>query len=73
MKTLEWLSSYDLTSPAGVDAFMQEVIRRVWTGQLGSRSGGCINGTLRLLVEHQLLPTLERRISELEKQSVKPN
>jgi hypothetical protein len=66
-KTLEWLDSYDLSTPAGLDLFMQEVVRRVWCGDLGTRAASSINGTLRLLLEHMTLPSLERRISELEK------
>lgn len=55
-KVLEWLESYDLSSPAGLDSFMQEVIQRVWRGELGTRAASSINGTLRLLLEHMTLP-----------------
>ena len=65
-KTLEWLDSYDLSTPAGLDAFMQEVVRQVWTGELGTRAASSINGTLRLLLEHMTLPALEKRIELLE-------
>jgi hypothetical protein len=65
-KSLEWLDSYDLSTPAGLDAFMQEVIRRVWTCELGTRAASSINGTLRLLLEHMTLPALEERIKILE-------
>jgi hypothetical protein len=47
---------------------MQELIKAGWTGTLGSRSIGAINGSLRLLLEHLSLPALEARISELEKE-----
>ena len=67
VKALEWLSSYDLSSPQGLDAFMQEVVKQVWTGELGTRAASSINGTLRLLLEHMTLPNLEKRITELEK------
>ena len=70
-KSLAWLDSYDLSAPQGLDSFMQEVVRRVWTGELGTRAASSINGTLRLLLEHLTLPALEKRITELEK--VKPN
>jgi hypothetical protein len=65
-KSLEWLDSYDLSTPAGLDSFMQEVIRRVWTCELGTRAASSINGTLRLLLEHMTLPALEERIKSLE-------
>jgi len=52
---------------------MRELIKAGWTGTLGSRSIGAINGSLRLLLEHLSLPGLEARISELEKnRQVKP-
>jgi hypothetical protein len=66
-KSLPWLESYDLTTPESIDLFLKELIRAVWEGRLGSRSGGCLNGSLRLLLEHLTLPALEKRISELEK------
>jgi len=66
-KSLPWLSSYDLTTPEGVDSFLQEVIKRTWTGELGTRAAGALNGSLRILLEHLTLPGLERRIVELEK------
>jgi len=69
-KTLTWLDSYDLSSPEGVDAFLQEVIRRTWTGELGTRAAGALNGSLRILLEHLTLPALEKRIEELEKNRV---
>ena len=65
-KALSWLDSYDLSTPAGLDGFMQEVVRRVWTGELGTRAASSINGTLRLLLEHMTLPALEKRIELLE-------
>ena len=70
-KALQWLRSYDLSTPAGLDAFMQEVIRAVWRGQLGTRAASSINGTLRLLLEHLTLPALEKRIQALEVQKAK--
>jgi len=70
-KALTWLDSYDLSTPAGLDGFMQEVVRQVWMGELGTRAASSINGTLRLLLEHMTLPSLEKRISELEKREVK--
>lgn len=69
-KTLTWLDSYDLSTPAGLDAFMQEVVRQVWTGELGTRAASSINGTLRLLLEHMTLPSLEKRIEQLEGRQV---
>jgi hypothetical protein len=67
-KSLPWLETYDLTTASGVDAFMQELVRQVWTGKLGTRAGSTINGTLRLLLEHMTLPQLEARIGVLERQ-----
>ena len=65
-KSLRWLAEYDLSTPQGLDVFMQEVVRRVWTGELGTRAASSINGTLRLLLEHMTLPGLEKRIKILE-------
>jgi hypothetical protein len=70
-KSLAWLDRYDLSTPQGVGSFLQEVIKRTWTGQLGTRAAGALNGSLRILLEHMTLPALERRISELEKREVK--
>jgi hypothetical protein len=70
-KTLTWLDSYDLSTPAGVDGFLQEVIRRTWTGELGTRAAGALNGSLRILLEHLTLPALEKRITDLESRELK--
>ena len=69
-KKLAWLDSYDLSTSAGLDAFLQELVKKTWTGELGTRAAGALNGSLRILLEHMTLPALERRITELEK--VKP-
>ena len=71
-KTLAWLESFDLSSSAGIESFMRELIKAGWTGTLGSRSIGALNGSIRLLLEHLSLPALEKRITELEKHEVKP-
>jgi len=68
-KALAWLNSYDLSTPVGVDGFLQEVIRRTWTGELGTRAAGALNGSLRLLLEYLTLPALEQRIEQLEGKS----
>jgi hypothetical protein len=47
---------------------MQELVRQVWCGRLGTRAGSTINGTLRLLLEHTTLPQLEARITKLEQE-----
>ena len=70
-KCLTWLDTYDLSTPEGVDGFLQEVIKRTWTGELGTRAAGALNGSLRILLEHLTLPALEKRISELEKRDVR--
>jgi hypothetical protein len=70
-KKLPWLGSYDLSTPAGVDGFLQEVIKRTWTGELGTRAAGALNGSLRILLEHMTLPGLEKRIAELENRAVR--
>ena len=69
-KSLPWLESYDLSTPAGIDEFLQQVIKATWTGKLGTRAAGALNGSLRLLLEHMTLPALERRIEQLEAQKV---
>jgi hypothetical protein len=50
---------------------MQEVVRQVWRGELGTRAASSINGTLRLLLEHMTLPSLEKRIEMLEARDVR--
>jgi len=65
-KSLVWLKDYDLSSVEGSRRFLQELIKRTWTGQLGTRAAGALNGSLRLLLEHEVLPQLEKRISDLE-------
>jgi hypothetical protein len=66
-KCLPWLS-YDLSTADGVERFLEQVIRATWTGELGTRQAGALNGSVRLLLEHLTLPGLERRISEIERQ-----
>ena len=66
-KKLAWLDSYDLASSAGLDAFLQELVKKTWTGELGTRAAGALNGSLRILLEHVDLPSLEKRVCELEK------
>jgi hypothetical protein len=70
-KALAWLDTYDLSTPEGVDGFLQEVIKRTWTGELGTRAAGALNGSLRILLEHLTLPALEKRITELERRQVR--
>jgi hypothetical protein len=65
-KSLVWLKDYDLSSAEGTRKFLQELIKRTWTGELGTRAAGALNGSLRLLLEHEVLPGLEKRISTLE-------
>jgi len=43
-----------------------EMIRATWEGRLGTRQGGVLNGSLRILLEHLTLPALEKRIEMLE-------
>ena len=57
-----------MSTSVGIEAFMVEAAKALWTGRLGSRTGGTLNGLLRLLIEHLSLPGLEARISELEKE-----
>jgi hypothetical protein len=67
-KSLPWLDSYNLESVEGIQAFMVEAIRHIWTGQLGSRAAGALNSCLTLLIrEGKPLADLEKRITELEK------
>jgi hypothetical protein len=65
-KSLAWLESYDLTSSDGVRGFLQEIIKHTWIGDLGTRAASALNGSVRLMLEHELLPELERRIKVLE-------
>jgi hypothetical protein len=52
---------------------LTEIVKRTWTGDLGSRAAGALNGTMRLMLEHELLPELEKRIKVLENEKVKMN
>ncbi|MGA2626200.1 MAG: hypothetical protein ABSF63_03955 [Candidatus Bathyarchaeia archaeon] len=72
-KTPAWLESYDLSTPEGVRVFLQEIIKHTWTGQLGTRAASALNGSVRLMLEHELLPELERRIKSLENGRMKTN
>jgi hypothetical protein len=71
VKALSWSEDFDLSSREGIDRFIQEVIRATWTGQLGSRQAGAINNSVKVLIEHEVLPELERRIKLLESREVK--
>ncbi len=66
-KRLSWLENYDLTSSEGIQQFLREIIKHTWTGELGTRAAGALNGSMRLLLEHELLPELDRRIELIEK------
>jgi hypothetical protein len=66
LKTLPWPDNFDLSSREGVDQFLKEVIKATWEGRLGSRQAGAINNSIRVLIEHEALPELEKRIAELE-------
>jgi len=65
-KTPAWLESYDLSTSEGVRSFLQEIIKHTWTGELGTRAASALNGSVRLMLEHELLPELEKRIKSLE-------
>ena len=66
-KRLPWLQSYDLTTPEGVKAFLAEVVKATWTGKLGTRQASALNGSIRLMFEHGLLPEILDRLEALEK------
>ncbi len=66
-KRLEWMSSFDLSTPEGVSAFLRAVIQKTWCGDLGSRQTGALNGSLRLLFECVEFPQLQEKVVELEK------
>jgi hypothetical protein len=73
-KSLVWLDEYDLTTPEGVRGFLGEVIKHTWTGDLGTRQASALNGSVRLMLEHEILPLLEARIKALEEaKGAKPN
>jgi hypothetical protein len=67
VKSLPWLPSYDLRKPEGLRSFLEEVIKAVWTGELGTRAAGSLSGSLRLMFELCELPDLEKRISAIER------
>ena len=66
-KLLMWQDDYDLSSANGIRDFLSEVVTATWTGALGTRAAGVLNGSLRLLLEVCEFPELEKRIVELEK------
>ena len=72
-KCLPWAESYDLASPDGVHRFLAEIVKHIWTGELGTRQAGALNGTMRLLLEYDMLPELRRRIDSLEANRGKSN
>jgi len=69
-KRVPWLDSHDLNSPEGAQAFLQEIVKLILTGQIGARQASPLNGTINLLLQSQVLPVLERRIKELEAREV---
>ena len=69
LKSLPWVASYDLSTPAGIDSFLQLLVQMVWTGKLGSRSASSINGSLKILIEHLELSQLEKQVEELKQQA----
>ena len=64
---LPWDSGFDLSDSEGIRRFLEEVVKAVWEGRLGTRAAGSLNGSLRLLFELCTLPQLEERVAELEK------
>jgi len=67
LKALAWENGFNLSNSAGIRGFLEEVIRAVWEGRLGTRAASSLNGSLRLMFELCELPDLEKRIVELEK------
>jgi hypothetical protein len=67
MKSAPWLAEYDLTTTEGINQVLREATRRVWTGELGSRSGDTIVRLLNLLREGMATVDLEERMTALEK------
>ena len=67
VKSLPWLEEYDLSTPEGVKKFLAEVVKKTWSGELGTRAASALNGSIRLMFEHGFLPEVVARIEELEK------
>jgi hypothetical protein len=67
LKALLWEKEYDLSNLVGIRSFLEEVIKAVWEGRLGTRAASSLNGSVRLMFELCELPDLEKRIAELEK------
>jgi hypothetical protein len=67
-KALKWSDGFDLSTPLGVASFLQEIIKRTWTGELGTRAASALNGSIRLMFEHVSLPELQKRLEVLERQ-----
>lgn len=51
-KSLPWLSTYSLSTAGDVARFLREVVRHVWTGELGCRQGGVLNSACDILLKH---------------------
>jgi hypothetical protein len=67
VKALAWENGFDLSDSVGIRSFLEEVVRAVWEGRLGTRAASSLNGSLRLMFELCELPQLEERVAELEK------
>ena len=50
-KRVPWLDSHDLNSPEGAQAFLQEIVKLILTGQIGARQASPLNGTINLLLQ----------------------
>jgi hypothetical protein len=64
MKSPEWpFDDLDLTSPESCIKFLAEMVRYLWTGELGSRAGGTIRGAVDSILRYH---TDVKRLAELE-------
>jgi hypothetical protein len=52
-KRLPWLDNYDLDTFAGVDAFTKELLKKTFTGELGTRQSADCLAILHLLLERR--------------------
>jgi hypothetical protein len=63
---LRWLESYDLSTVEGINEVLREATRRLWTGELGSRTGDTLVRLLNLLKEGMETADIEERLEQLE-------
>ena len=50
LDSLAWTETFDLDSVQGLRSFLREVVKRTWTGELGTRQAAAINVSVKMLL-----------------------